>query len=319
MIDKSKGYLPGHTMREIIRDNNLLLMTISRFGIPFGFGDDTIEKTCLDNGVDTETFLTVCNLLSKHPFNEENISLVSLMEYLTRAHSSFLEVMLPKIRHNLIEGITHSQTDEIALLLIKFFDDYVMEAKKHMEHENNVIFKYAEQLLAGNHDPNFNIAKYSGSHDHTVDKLNELKDIFIYHFKQKENVKLSTALFDIIVCERDMMSHFEVESELFIPAVERLENQVRLTMGEATETLEVKTEPEDSEVAKLSEREKDIIRCVARGMSNKEIADKLFISAHTVATHRRNIGSKLEIHSPGGLIIFALLHNIIDLRDIKED
>lgn len=319
MIDKSKGYLPGHTMREIIRDNNLLLMTISRFGIPFGFGDDTIEKTCRDNGVDADTFLTVCNLLSRHPYSDDNISLEPLMGYLTRTHSWFLDETLPKIRHNLIAGIADAQTDEIAMLLIKFFDDYVVEVRKHMEHENNVIFRYAEQLLVGNVDSDFNIAKYSGSHDHTVTKLNELKDIFIYHFKQRENVKLSTALFDIIICERDMMSHFEVENNLFIPAVERLECSLRANCETISEPQARNIDPEDSEVAKLSEREKEIIRCVARGMSNKEIAEKLFISAHTVATHRRNIGGKLEIHSPAALIIFALLHNIIDLKDIKDN
>ncbi len=312
-----KSYTVGHTMKEMIRDNTLLLMTISRFGIPFGFGDDSIEKICRENDVDTDTFLTVCNFLSGHAYDDRHISLSSLMAYLTRAHASFLEVMLPKIRQNLIEGITHSQTDEVALLLIKFYDDYVVEVKKHMEHENEVVFKYAQQLLSGEADSDFCIAEYSGSHDHTVAKLNELKDLFIYHFKQKENMKLSTALFDIIVCEKDMMSHFEVESKIFIPAVERLEQQVKSNPQDGTTRQAPVAEPPDVEVAKLSEREKDIIRCVARGLSNKEIADKLYISAHTVATHRRNIGGKLEIHSPGGLIIFALLHKLIDLKEIK--
>ena len=53
----------------------------------------------------------------------------------------------------------------------------------------------------------------------------------------------------------------------------------------------------------LSNREKEIITCVVKGMTNKEIADALFLSAHTVITHRRNIARKLQIHSPAGLTI----------------
>ena len=70
-------------------------------------------------------------------------------------------------------------------------------------------------------------------------------------------------------------------------------------------------------MAILSDREKDIISCVARGMSNKEIADKLFLSIHTVTTHRRNITSKLQIHSPAGLTIYAIMNNLVDISDIK--
>lgn len=56
--------------------------------------------------------------------------------------------------------------------------------------------------------------------------------------------------------------------------------------------------------------------CIARGMSNKEIADKLCISVHTVTTHRRNICSKLEIHSPAGLTIFAIIKGLKDPTEI---
>ena len=56
---------------------------------------------------------------------------------------------------------------------------------------------------------------------------------------------------------------------------------------------------------------------MARGLQNKEIADKMCLSIHTVTTYRRNIAQKLQIHSPAGLTIFAILHNLIDIREIK--
>ncbi|MDE6755175.1 MAG: LuxR C-terminal-related transcriptional regulator [Muribaculaceae bacterium] len=67
----------------------------------------------------------------------------------------------------------------------------------------------------------------------------------------------------------------------------------------------------------LSQREKEIISWVVRGMTNQEIADKLFLSIHTVITHRRNIARKLEIHSATGLTIYAIVNKIVDIADIK--
>ncbi|MBP1663030.1 MAG: transcriptional regulator [Bacteroidetes bacterium] len=68
----------------------------------------------------------------------------------------------------------------------------------------------------------------------------------------------------------------------------------------------------------LSTREKEIIACVVRGMTNKEIAQSLYLSAHTVITHRRNIARKLEIHSTAGLTIYAIMNKLVELDDIKQ-
>ena len=75
---------------------------------------------------------------------------------------------------------------------------------------------------------------------------------------------------------------------------------------------------EDPQLALLSIRERDILTCVARGMANKEIADHLCLSVHTVTTHRRNICSKLSIHSPAGLTIFAILHHLADPSEVEH-
>ncbi|MCT4614878.1 MAG: LuxR C-terminal-related transcriptional regulator [Marinifilaceae bacterium] len=65
----------------------------------------------------------------------------------------------------------------------------------------------------------------------------------------------------------------------------------------------------------LSKREINILKHIALGLSNKEIADKLYISIHTVITHRKNITAKLEIKSVAGLTVYAILNNIIDVNN----
>lgn len=66
----------------------------------------------------------------------------------------------------------------------------------------------------------------------------------------------------------------------------------------------------------LSDREKDVLKLVALGHQNKEIAEKLFISIHTVISHRKNITEKLGIKSISGLTVYAILNKLIDTKNI---
>ncbi len=68
----------------------------------------------------------------------------------------------------------------------------------------------------------------------------------------------------------------------------------------------------------LSPRETTIVRLVSMGLTNRQIAEKLFLSAHTVMTHRKNISSKLGIKSVSGLTIYAIVNNIITLDEVSS-
>ena len=297
-------------MKEVIRDNDFLLHVISRFDIAYGFGDKSVKEVCDENKVHMPTFLAVCNLISGYRYEEDDVSLYALTGYLRNAHRSILEIALPHIRHHLVEGIGYSDADnKVAILLMRFFDEYVAEVRNHMEIENSEVFTHAEALMTGQHVGNFTIAGYSADHLPMSEKLRELKDLFIYHYSQHDNYRLSAVLFDIIICEKDLVSHFEVENRLFIPAVSRLEEQ----MGGSGMMPEVS----DSRQESLSEREQEIIHYIAKGYSNKQIAETLFLSTHTVATHRRNICSKLDIHSASGLTIYAIVHRLIDVSELE--
>jgi DNA-binding NarL/FixJ family response regulator len=65
-------------------------------------------------------------------------------------------------------------------------------------------------------------------------------------------------------------------------------------------------------LAELTEREVEILKCVAEGLSNKEIGDKLFISPRTVDTHRTNVMQKLELHNVAGMVRFAIRNGLLD-------
>lgn len=68
----------------------------------------------------------------------------------------------------------------------------------------------------------------------------------------------------------------------------------------------------------LSSREKEIVVCVVKGMTNREIAGRLYLSTHTVMTHRRNIARKLQVHSASGLTVYAIVNKLIELKDLNN-
>lgn len=312
-------YRPSDKLRELINDNGALLFVISRFGIPLGFGDKTVGEICAEQGVDAATFLTVANFASGRQGDDAEISLAHLMEYLKRAHVWFLEFNLPSIRRKLIEAIDCSGKDEVAQLILKFYDGYVAEVRRHMEHENSTVFAYVESLLRGFLNREYTIETFAAMHanrdSRLADKLAELKSVIIRYYPQKGNGDLlHSVLFDIINCESDIANHCLVEDSIFVPAVKRAEKALRSSgAGYGEEQI---GEPESAS-EQLSQREKEIVACIAKGMTSKEIADKLCLSVHTVTTHRRNITSKLQIHTPAGLTIFAIVNNLVTIEEIQ--
>lgn len=302
-------------MRDIINDNSILLTVINRFSISLGFGDKSVASVCMDNDVDVDTFLAVINLISGKDLTGYHIAIQPLIKYLRKSHHYILNHTLPAIKKSLIEGIQQTNTSEIALFILKFYEGYMQEVRKHMEYEDNVVFSYVENLIKGEVRDKFQISDFSSRHEHMAGTLDELKELFIYQYNQEDNDLISTALFQITLCGNDLMSHCEIENKLLFPAVSKLEESIKTQNIVRNENQIV--EKKEPILDSLTDREKEVIAEVAHGLSNKEIADKLNLSFYTITTYRKNISAKLNIHSTAGLVIFAILHHLIDIGDAK--
>ncbi len=110
--------------------------------------------------------------------------------------------------------------------------------------------------------------------------------------------------------DNQLLSDYDLVLSLY-DDVDAICDKIRETVNDSDD--------DSSEQESLSSREKEIIGCVVKGLTNKAIADSLSISIYTVITHRRNIARKLQIHSPAGLAIYAIANKLVNIEDIKDD
>ena len=277
-------YKPTDKMRLLLANEEEAIQIISRFGLSMGVGEQTIEEACTLHNVHTPTFLAVVNhKVFRQPVQPKEIDAQTLNCYLRNAHTYFLEFRLPRLRQALIEAINPADPDSrIPLLILRCYDEFVAEIRTHIDHENNGRYEEHE------HDD-----------QRITDKLTEIKNLIIRYFPNNNTVSypLISVMSDLWHTEQDFADHCAIEDECIIKA------KKRKAKGEGL----VETTAEEE----LSDREQEVLIELARGRSNKEVADVLCISPHTVITHRKNITRKLNIHSVAGLTIYAIVRKLI--------
>ena len=311
-------YEADDKMISLIRDNYDLLQSLGSFGISLGFGDKTVQETCEDNNVDTYTFLAVVNytINGYGEFeSDEQISVPTLMHYLEASHAYFLDFQLPFIRKELQESL--NENDSLAKLILRFYDEYAYEIRRHMKYVQKTLFPYVNTLLEGEPAKDYNVETFSKHHGAADKKLRELKLLIIKYLPQDglHNNQLTATLHDIYDNEEWLRQHALVEDHIFVPAIRRLEQVTK--EQDISRNINGMVYQSVQNPDALSDRERDVMISLVQGMSNKEIAEHLCISINTVITHRRNIARKLQIHSPAGLTIYAIVNGLVDISSVK--
>ena len=281
-------YRENDKMSELLTRDRKAMQIVNRFGIPLGVGDKTIDAICKQHGIHTPTFLAIVN----HETYSTEIDLPTLQTYLKNAHTYFLEFLLPRLRRQLIEAINPTdQSDQVAMLILRYFDEYVQEIRIHIQHEDEG-----------------QLEEHATDDQHIAKKLQELVSLIIKYYPAHSsypfaNELLTTVLLGIYQTEEELQTHCAIEDEILRPAMVR-RSKVR---SQKSEIRDQKLQEE------LSEREKEVVTLVVQGLINKEIADKLHLSLHTVIAHRKNIARKLNIHSTAGLTIYAIVNKLIEV------
>ena len=299
---------PSMKMAELMNVSPALPGVLTRMGIPFGFGDETVEEVCRRQDIDPETFLLICSV---HAYGvlppKERIrkaDLKDVLKYLRRSHTYYMEVALKQLYDSLVT-LTEPCDERHKSTLRKFFNEYKDELSKHLEYEENTVFPQAEAALGhGRFAPD----DYEENHSHVEEKLEDLKNLIMKYLPPvcgQQDIYRTLSL--ISTLQEDLSRHILVEDGILVPIVNR---KMHTTLESRFDTIETEGEV-------LSAREKEILVCVAKGMLNKEIADAENISIHTVITHRKNITRKTGIKTVAGLTVYALLNNLIDINTIE--
>ncbi len=336
-------FQPQMKMADIIHTDYHLLLIISRFGIKLGFGDKSIRQVCTENGIDTDFFLVIINsYYQKNYFPSKHLqsfSLEQIVDYLRKAHTYYLKDKVPEVSELLNKLNTCAGAgDQKSLSLInKFFNEYCTELRTHIQREEDHVYPYIfdveKAFLSGRSDidivnriSQYSIDDYEKEHDNVEDKLLDLKNILIKYLQVPMDPSLGKLiLFELFRLETDLRDHARIEDKILVPKVRYMEKWLVENFTGSNVHIGAEKQyakrpaasnnlkpPED-----LSKREKEVLKLVALGMTNKEIAEKLFISLHTVITHRKNITSKLGIKTIAGLTVYAVLNQLITTEDIS--
>ena len=320
----TEEFKPTDRFYRIIECDYRLMQVVARFNITMGFGDKMVSEVCHMHNVDVHTFLAVINQVvydlaaSSKKVSLDLVNMGALLDYLKRTHAYLVDHQLPRMRKTLFTAMDCSLQNEVAFLLVKYFDMYVAEVQAHVAQEEQEVFAYAESLMEGSLSPD-PLLEGKGSHKHNADfvaKLHELIQMFLQYYPQEGiNEELNDVVYNLYRIEEDIRIHCKLEDEMLLPLVRKLERR-RMSQHQHMDGGN-KAATSDNASKMLSDREQAIAVCVAKGLSNKEIADQLDISFNTVTTHRRNIARKLNIHSSAGIAIFCVVNKLVKLEEIK--
>lgn len=300
MTTNGEALSPGMKMADLMNRDYNLAGVMERVGLSFGFGDETVEEVCSSAGVNTATFLLICNVYLSDEYTPsretlDNVDLRDVLRYLRLSHT-YYEGYAVKALSKSLGALMSPCGDTHKMIIARFFSDYTDELSKHFEYEETVVFPYVEAMLDNDVKDDFSIGEYEQHHSDVQEKLDDLKKLIMTYLPPECDQQLiHAALSEIFKLETDLRKHTIIEDRILIPAVNHLEDD------------DDSASPGD----KLSAREIEILAAVAQGLLNKEIAAKYNISIHTVITHRKNIARKTGIKTIAGLTAYAILNNLI--------
>ena len=303
---------PSIRLSELVDRNFQVLGLLERLGIRGNFGDLTVEDVCSSQSMDPSTFMLLYNFYLDERFKPtekmlREASIEDVADYLHRSHEYYLNVALGSLS-NFLESLLEPCSEAQKKVFRKFYHDYEEELNRHFGFEEKNVMPYVQALLEGRKEKVSSLGSFTDDHNSINEKISDLKSLVMNSLPEEcdPSLRMQT-LYMICSLEYDLDRHTAVEEEVLEPMLRMLENSGSYSRHRAAE--------EEKEA--LSDREKEILVGVAKGLLNKEIADMYNISTYTVISHRKNITRKTGIKSVAGLTVYALLNGLIDINSVE--
>ncbi|MBS7119950.1 MAG: LuxR family transcriptional regulator [Dysgonomonas sp.] len=250
---------------------------------------------CLEHKLNPDFFLAILNTyLNEDYFPEKllqgfDVDLVS--NYLKQTDGYYIHAQIPNIEKHLNAFIAMSDPNNTQLLLIR-----------------KLFFKFKEELL---HRINSGLL----DDDTSYALLLDLKNILIKHITGSFNENLCFAVvFAVDTLLNDLGKHNRIREKILKPMISKL---AEAGFDDWQTLLSSDALPEMDSEKTISPRELEVLKLIALGLLNKEVADRLNISLNTVLSHRKNITAKLGIKTVSGLIFYCISHGYISADEIE--
>jgi len=289
-----------------------LLAPLTRLGIPPGFGEASVAEACRRVRADVRTVLLICTVYTLPRFAPSqaelrDVRLEDLLRYLRSSHQYYVGTSLVSLEKGLAQ-LLEPAPEAKRKVIRGFFLDYKDDLGKHFAFEEETVFPYVDAMIRGEAFRFGRVDLDEEDHTHIDEKIQDLKNIVLKYLPEEcDRMQAAAILSEIYALAADLRHHSDVEEKLLDPVVRSGGRIGGSRYGDS----------EDDNRGELSGREKDILICVAKGMLNKEIADRFNLSIHTVITHRKNITRKTGIKTVAGLTVYALLNGLIDMSSVE--
>lgn len=279
----------------MVSEHLSLIPVINRFGIRLGVGDETVMALCEANDIDTDFFLTIINtFINEDYFPEKKLQgfhLSQIIDYLKQTNRYYLQYQLPNIDRHLQIFIHASGERNASLQLLgNIFTSFREKLCGRIQTDEKEWFPQLLALSEKEQSKRGTRVRTSRETDEAIEAIeammDDMRNIMIKHLTGAYDENLGYAvLFTIDALGRDIRQHNRIRSRILLPMVD--------------------------DNGHLSNREKEVLKLIVSGYTNKEIAARLFVSLNTILTHRKNITAKLGIKTIPGLTFYAITHKII--------
>ena len=306
-------FTPQTKLAEALDRDPYLLDVLDRLGIRLGFGESTLEEAAERAGLDPETTCLICNVYTFEDYQPDPETLLrgritDVVKYIRHSHDSYLTSELVWLEQSIAKLISPF-SDKQKKVIWRFFNEYKAELEKHFAFEEEEVLPYIQDLLFGRDTKGFTISQFADNHSNIDEKLGDLKNLVMKTLPETGDDALRGQVLRFLFrLQHDLECHTLVEDRILTPMAWYIEHPQAVTATRKTER---------AEREELSDREKEILVSVAKGMLNKEIADQYNISIHTVISHRKNITRKTGIKTVAGLTVYALLNGLIDINTVE--
>ena len=223
-------FTPTVKLAELLDDNPQLVLLLSRWNIPLGFGEKTVAEVCAEQGVSPVFFLIVCRIYSDRCYlpDEETLSMVEMDDMIRYLHASHIYYLQDRIPHigNHLQHIVEQCEPVYRSMIRRFYDAYCHEVEEHFKYEEETVFPYIRALMEGAAPSGYRIRDFQKNHSNIEDKLHDLRNILIKYLPAELSPadRISITI-DTYRLSEDVERHSVIEEQVLVPAVMLMERK----------------------------------------------------------------------------------------------